>query len=473
MPGPARATVQEEHSRPPQRIGLVLAVVMVGTFLAPLDASIVNVALPAISKELAVPLTMVQWVATGYLITTATLTITMGRLGDVWGLRKVYVLGFAVFGLGSLACAFSPTFWILVAARVFQAVGASMIFAVGPALVAVTVPPQRRGWALGLVSLAVALGLTLGPPLGGLLTGLFGWPAIFLVNVPLSIAVGVLAWFALPTDEPIPADFDLLGAALAGAMLLSMLFGLTTAEQLATSWPLVVAAAAATVGFGALFARHERRARDPMVDMDLLLSGPFGVPAAAALLAYVPLAAVVFLMPFYFTGVRGLSEQATGLSLMITPVAMAALSPVFGRLSDSWGSRGLATSGMLVVAAGTTWLSFVQESTAMWFILGGLFLAGLGIAMFQTPNTSAILGATPRDRMGVGSAIVGEARSIGQAVGIAMAATVLGLAAAPLGAGTVLQGSEATAFVGAMAWALRVSTVVAIAGAALSWRRTG
>jgi MFS family permease len=174
------------------RAGAVLFVLMVGTFLAPLDASIVNIALPSIASELNQTVSAVGWVATAYLLTNAALLLSMGRLGDVWGLRRVYVSGMLLFGGGSALCAASSSLGMLVAARVVQAVGASMLFAAGPALVTRAFPAERRGAALGMISLSVSAGLLVGPSLGSLLVGTFGWPAIFIVNVPLSIVVAAI-----------------------------------------------------------------------------------------------------------------------------------------------------------------------------------------------------------------------------------------------------------------------------------------
>ncbi len=468
--GPSGSAGPPSEAKPVD-IRLVMTVVMIGTFLAPLDGSIVNVALPKISEQLGVSLTSVQWVATAYLLTNAMLVLTMGRLGDLWGLKRVYATGFLIFGLGSMSCALAPTLGWLVAARVAQAVGASMIFAIGPAIVAAAVPPQRRGWALGLVALAVALGLTVGPPLGGLLTTNFGWGSIFLINVPLAAIVAPLSLWVLPKDSPRAAHFDALGAILVGSSLLAFLWGLSVADRLSSTWPWVIVATVVAVLLAVALVRHELRLEDPMLDMRLLGSPRFGLPVLAAFLAYTSLSSAIFAMPFYLTQVRGLSEQNAGLILTALPLAMAVLSPVFGRLSDSWGSRGLTTGGMLVLASGMAVLALSGMDASYALIASGLFVAGLGIAMFQTPNTSEILGETPRERLGVGSAIVGEARTVGQSVGIALAAAVLGFAALPGGATGQLSPAEGTAFVDAMSVAFWGAAGLAVVGALLSWGR--
>ena len=349
-----------------------------------------------------------------------------------------------------------------------------MIFAIGPAIVTATVPPQRRGWALGLVSLAVALGLTLGPPLGGFLTTQFGWASIFLINVPLAAIVAPLALRVLPKDCPALHELRRAGGRSRRGIAASRCsWRCPWPTGFATTWPLIVTALVTGIVLAVLLVVHERRRADPMIDMHLLGSRGFGLPVLAALLAFTALSSAIFAMPFYLTQVRGLQEQDAGIVLTSLPLAMALLSPVFGRLSDSWGSRGLATGGMLVLAAGMGVLSFAGLAMPIPVIAAGLFVAGLGIAMFQSPNTSEILGATPRDRLGVGSAIVGEARTVGQSVGIAMAAAVLGFAAVPVTSAAPLTRSEALAFANAMGVAFWAAAGIAAIGALLSWRSSG
>ncbi len=450
----------------------VLTVLVVGTVLAPLDSSIVNIALPAIGAHYGETMAAVGWVATAYLLTTATLLLSMGRLGDVWGLRRLYVAGLLIFGAGSLACALSGSIETLVASRVFQAVGAAMIFAAGPALVARTFPPNRRGWALGYVSLAVSVGLTLGPSLGGLLVGTFGWPSIFLINVPLTVAVAAMAWRLLPDECPRGESFDLFGAVLGGGALLLLLLGLSSAETGSVIAPAVIAPIAAAAVFFGTFLWWERRASAPMVDLRLFESRAFSAGLAAATVAYLALFSATFTLPFYLLRVLGLDARVAGLVLTVTPLAMAALAPVAGRASDRRGSRGLATGGMVTLAVGLLAASFLGTASTVWAVGAVLVIIGSGMAVFQTPNTAAILRATPRHNAGVGSAFVAEARNVGMALGIALTAAILG---AHLGAGGLPEGSgqlpTATAALlsEGMSVALKVGAALAACGAVLSW----
>lgn len=456
----------------PQRPTAVLVVLVIGTFLAPLDSSIVNIALPSIAAEFSQTLAAVSWVTSAYLLTSAALLLSMGRLGDTWGLRRLYVWGLLAFGAGSLACAFAGSLQALVAARVFQAVGASMLFAAGPALVARTFPPNRRGWALGYISLAVSAGLTVGPALGGLLIGTFGWPSIFLINVPLTVVVAAIAWRLLPDECPRGERFDLPGAVLAGGALLLLLLGLSAVEQSGLFAADVWIAVVASIALGAAFIWWERRAPTPMVDLRLFASHEFSAGIGAATLAYLSLFAVTFTMPFYLVRILGLDPRSAGLVLTVTPLAMAVFAPFAGRTSDRIGSRSLATGGLSVLAVGLLVLSFLPTSVHIGLVVAGLLVVGSGMALFQSPNTSAVLRATPRARAGVGSAFVAEARNVGMAVGIALTAAIVGYfvgaAGIPAGEGSVAP-DVAARFVHGMSVALRVGAVISLVAAALSW----
>ncbi len=453
---------------------LVLVSIMAGTFMAPLDSSIVNIALPAVSADLGARLTAVGWVASIYLLTNAALILTMGRVGDIWGLRRLYVSGFLVFGVGSLASALAPTLAWLVAARALQAVGAAAMFAAGPAIVAETFPSERRGRALGLVGLSVSVGLMAGPILGGFLVGRFGWPSIFLINVPLSVAGALFAWRVIPDDVPRDEPIDVPGALLSGGALLSLLYGLSEGDRLGWDSPVILAAFAGAAALGVAFVTLERRIEHPMLDLRLFDRWAFSAGALSAVLAYLAMFSVSFLMPFYLLRAKDVGEQTAGLIMSAAPVALALLAPLAGRLSDRWGAQGLSTGGLVGVAAALFGLSRLEPGTGIWMVVALLLLQGAGSAFFQSPNTSAILGATPANRRGVGSAVVGEARNVGMVLGIAVSgALVASQLADPdlLTSAVTLDAEQARRVVGGISVAFRAAAGFALVGAVVSWSR--
>jgi EmrB/QacA subfamily drug resistance transporter len=452
----------------------VIILLMAGTFLAPLDSSIVNIALPAIAEHFDATLTAVSWVATAYLLTNASLVLTMGRLGDIQGLKKVYMAGFAVFAVGSLVCALAWSLPALIAARVVQAVGASMMFATGPALVTRTFAPNRRGWALGWLSLSVSAGLILGPVLGGFLLSAFGWQSIFLINIPLAVAVIVAARRMLPDDCPEPEPFDIWGAITAGAALSALLLGMSQIDSQGLGSGFVLGAFATSIVLAALFIWIESRTSHPMVDLTLFRSKRFAAGIAAPVLTYMALFAVTFTMPFYLLSARGIEPAIAGLILTSTAAAMAIFAPLAGRLSDRVGSRGLATVGLVWMSISLAAMSFLQTDTSLWVVVALLFSLGVGVSSFMTPNSAAVLRATPRARVGVGSALIGEARSVGMALGIGVTAAVIasGLAGADLLDSTgALSPADAELFVSAMGPAFMVAAAISLVAAAISWAR--
>jgi EmrB/QacA subfamily drug resistance transporter len=450
----------------------VLAALVVGTILAPLDSSIVNIALPSIAAHFGERLSAVGWVTTAYLLTTASLLLSMGRLGDVWGLRRLYVAGLLIFGLGSFSSALSPSLAWLIASRVFQAVGSSMLFAAGPALVTRAFPPEKRGWALGYIALAVSLGLTAGPALGGFMVGTFGWPSIFVINIPLSVIVAAISWRLLPDECPDAQPFDAPGAVLAAAALLAILFGMGEADRSGFLSVDVLAPLAAGVVLALVFVWWERRTTSPMVDLALFRIRAFSAGIGAATLAYLALFSVTFTMPFYLTRIQGFDTRFAGLLLTTTPLVMALVAPAAGRLSDRKGSRALATAGISLLAAGLAGGSLLRAGGPPSAVVATLLAVGAGMAMFQTPNTASVLRATPRTRAGVGSAFVAEARNVGMALGVALAAALVGGAVGGAGLPVVdgaMPPDVAAAFMRGMARALRAGAIIAALGAALSW----
>jgi EmrB/QacA subfamily drug resistance transporter len=405
----------------------VLAVVMVGTFMGPLDGSVVNIALPTLTRHFAVDITTVEWVVVAYLLIVSTFLLTFGRIGDIVGLKPVYVAGFSVFILGSAACALAWNIWALVAFRAVQAVGAGMLFAVGPAIVTQTFPPTERGTALGLVGISVSAGLAVGPTLGGLLIAAGGWRLVFLINIPIGIAASVLALRMLHTEKPTAQRFDPYGAALSFLALFPLLLALSKGEAWGWSSPAVIGLFVLAVLGGVSFVYAESRVSQPILDLSLFRIRMFSISTSTALASYVVMSSVIFLMPFYFMDVKGYTVAHAGLLLTPIPAAMALFGPLSGALSDRIGSRFLSTTGLLVSTVGAVGLTRLGEDTTPVGILLRLLLVGVGMALFQSPNSSALMGSVPRARLGIASGMVAMARNVGMSLGVSLAAGVLAI----------------------------------------------
>jgi EmrB/QacA subfamily drug resistance transporter len=409
----------------------VFAAVALGTFMATLDSSIVNVALPTLARTFGASVTQIEWVALGYVLTITALLLPFGRLGDALGRRRVFLAGLALFTLGSLACAFAVSSATLILARVAQGVGASMVSANSVALITAAFPPERRGRALGMVGATVGLGLTIGPPLGGLLLSTLGWASIFLVNLPIGVFALLYARAELPADAPTgprPA-FDFAGAICALAFLVALTLFLSRGATWGFAAPATLACAVAVPLALFAFVVVERRAPEPLVDLSFFGDASFRVPMLALLASFVALFAAVFLVPFYLERIVGLTPDRVGRVLVVIPLLLLAVSPVSGALSDRLGSRTLALAGLATTTVGLLLLGLMlgqasRRPLPALAIACGLLVIGLGQGLFQPPNSSAAMGSVPPARLGLAAGLLATMRNLGTLFGIGLAAAV-------------------------------------------------
>lgn len=402
-----------------------LAAIAVGSFMAPLNGSITNIALPSITAFFSVSLVTAEWVIMSYLLVISSLLLTYGRLGDMIGHKPVYVGGFAGFTVGAFLCGVAPSIEALIAFRVLQGLGAGMMFAIGPAIVTSSFPPQERGKALGLLGMVVAVALATGPALGGFLVGLFGWRAVFLINLPIGVfgtfwALRTLRWSREQTKQ----NFDFLGAGLFSFGLTVLLLILSQGENWGWRSPQILIPLAAALVSLALFIRVELRVPDPMLDLSLFKIRLFSAANVSALINFMAQSAVYFLFPFYLLDMRLLAPQHAGMIIMVSPLVIFVVAPVAGSLSDRIGSRLLSSTGMGLVAVSLFLLSRVQLDTPVLFMAAAFAFLGLGAGLFQAPNNSAIMGSVPRRRLGIASGMLATMRNVGMVLGIAVAGAV-------------------------------------------------
>jgi EmrB/QacA subfamily drug resistance transporter len=419
---------------------LVLSAVAMGIFLATIDGSIVNVALPTLSAALGADFATVQWVVLSYLLTITTLLAVVGRLADMYGRKRLYNSGFVVFTVGSLLCGLSPSVGWLIGFRVLQGIGAALILALGLALVTEAFPPQERGRALGIAGSIVSIGIVTGPTLGGVIIENLSWHWIFFVNVPIGILGTYLVWRNIPATRPPGGQaFDFGGAATLCLGLLGILLGLTTGQQEGFTSPQALGLFVFGIFFLLALLYIQRRHPQPIIDPVLFRNRLFTVNLVTGLLVFVGLGSGV-LIPFYLETVLGYSVQQVGLLLAVVPIALGIVSPISGVLSDRVGSRPISVLGLAVTLLGYLALSTLStETTAVGFMLRYV-LVGVGVGLFQSPNNSAMMGTAPRERLGVASGLLAMTRNLGQTVGIAVlgalwAALVFGAAGGPVAGG--------------------------------------
>jgi len=405
----------------------VFSLVGVSIFMSTLDSSIVNVALPYIMEDLASDVKTVQWVVVVYLLTVSSLLLTFGRLSDTRGRRMVYVAGFLVFTLGSLLCANAMTACFLVGARMVQGIGASMLMACSPALVVDAFAPKERGRALGLVGAVVAAGLTLGPLAGGAILACFSWRVIFYINVPigmLAVAAGIFVLRGLPGGSGSREPLDKAGSLLLVIMLSCLIVPLARASD----WGLFSVKSGLCLLAGMLcavgFVYNEKHAAFPLFDLDLLKIRLFTLPLIAAAMLFACLFVLVFMMPFFLTYPCGFSASRTGVIMIVPFLFLLVISPVSGMLADRLGSRLLCSTGMMLMGLSLFFLVFLRPDMGVLAIVWRIALAGIGTALFVSPNNTAIMGSVPIHQRGITSGAIATARNLGMVSGVALAGAV-------------------------------------------------
>lgn len=398
----------------------VMAAVSMGVFLATIDGSIVNVALPTLVRAFETEFAVVQWVVLAYLLAVTTLMLSVGRLGDMLGKKPLYAAGYVIFTLGSALCGLSPSVYWLIGFRIVQAVGAAMMMALGTAIVTEAFPPSERGKALGITGSMVSIGIVVGPVLGGLLIGALSWRWIFFVNLPIGIVGTGMVLRFVPAFKPAGRQrFDLAGALTLFAGLMALLLALTLGQQMGFTASPVLALFATSFICLVVFVTIERRVRFPMIDLGLFRNRLFSVNLITAFMIFISLAGTIILMPFYLENVLGYETRSVGFLLAIVPIAVGITAPISGTLSDRFGTRPITVLGLAVLLLGFIAVSTLSlETTALGYVLRFLPI-GIGIGVFQSPNNSAVMGAVPRERLGIASGLLAITRTLGQSAGIA------------------------------------------------------
>lgn len=400
------------NSPPEAHRGAILVVVCTALFLMPFMSSSVAVALPAIGREFSASAVELGLVATIYVVAIAIFLLTMGRISDIHGRRRLFLWGVTVFTLASLLICFSHSIEMVIGLRFLQGMGTAMINACTLAMVVAAFPDHERGRVLGISVASVYVGISLGPVLGGFLVTAFGWRSIFMLGVPLGGLCYYLAATRITheTKEAAGEPFDWLGSAIYVAAIASLTWGGASL----TKHPWAIPAVLAGILFAITFVVVECRTAHPLLDMNLLFRNRvFAFSNLAALINYASTFGVTFYLSLYLQEVKGLSPRNAGLVLMVQPIIQACLSPLGGRLADRFSAGLVATVGMALCAVGLGLSATIGAATALTGIMGVLVFLGLGFAFFSSPNTSVIMGSVERRHLGVASAMTGTMRTLG------------------------------------------------------------
>jgi EmrB/QacA subfamily drug resistance transporter len=399
-----------------------LLVFTLSSFLTPYMGSSVSIALPVMGNHFAIDAVLLSWVETAYLLTAAMFLVPFGRLADIHGRRKIYIIGISIYTLFSFLCGISDSATSMILSRIFQGVGSAMIFGTGIAILTSVFPANERGAVLGINVAAVYAGLSAGPFIGGLLTEHLGWRSVFLSNVPAGLLIIVVVFWKLKGEwaEAKGERFDLAGSIVYGASLVPIMYGFSLLPELTGVWLLIIG----IVGI-VLFVRWELRVDHPVLNMKLLKENRvFRYSSIAALLNYAATFAITFLLSLYLQYIRGYGAEAAGIILVSRPIVMAVTSPIAGRMSDKIEPGVLASIGMAFVVVGLIMLVFVNQATTAGFLIPILIVLGLGFGLFSSPNTNAIMGSVERRFYGVASGSVGTMRLLGQMFSMGIATLI-------------------------------------------------
>lgn len=405
---------------------LILLNVVMMTFMATLDSSIVNVALPMMAEKLSVSTEAIAWVVTAYLIVIATTILIFGKLGDIIGKIRVFKYGIAIFTIGSLMCGLANSFTVLVMARIIQAVGAAGAMATNQGIITQVFPRNERGRALGMAGTSVALGSLVGPPLGGFIVSVLSWKYIFLINIPIGIFALIMGARVLPAIEKFTKEkFDIKGALLIIIVILTLFGSLIRGEDLGYTKPIIITGLVIAALSMIMFIKIEKRMSEPLLQLEIFKNMLFSLSLLCAFISFVAISCSNIIQPFYLQNVMNLSPAVTGLILMAFPMILAIVAPISGYLSDIIGSEILTFLGLTLTSVGLFLMSTLNQHSSILTLVTFVIIMSIGNGLFQSPNTSLIMSTVTTNRLGIAGSVNALVRNLGMVFGISMATTLL------------------------------------------------
>lgn len=404
----------------------ILFIVLMTTFMATLDSSIVNVALPVMAKSLNVTSAGIQLVVTSYLIIISATILVFGRLGDMLGKTKVFKFGIALFTLGSLFCGVTSSLPILILARVIQAIGAAGTMANSQGIITQVFPANERGKALGITGTFVALGALVGPALGGFIVDAFSWEYIFLINVPVGLITLFYGFKILPkANKKIKEKLDGVGALLFMFTIVPLFVAIGKGQEVGFAQPIVLLGFLMSVISFIAFIKQEKKLANPLLQLQIFENKLFSLSIFCGFLSFVAIFCSIIIQPFYLQDVMKLSPSTTGLVLMMYPLILAVVAPLSGHLSDKIGSEILTFIGLVITSVGLLLMSILNENSSIISMLIYITVMSIGNGLFQAPNNSLVMSTVPKNKLGIAGSVNALVRNLGMVCGIALSTTIL------------------------------------------------
>ena len=406
---------------PENRKWLTLFAVAFGLFMIMLDNTVVNVALPSIRKDLGISISELEWVVNGYALTFGVLLLTGGKLADMLGRRRIFMIGLVIFTASSFFCGFASSAGVLIVARVVQGTGAALMNPATLSIITATFPPRQRGTAIGIWAGVSAMALAFGPLVGGVITEHVNWSWVFYINVPIGILGLIAARVFIDESRDMGEQrLDPLGLVTSAAALFALTYGLIESNKRGWGDPLVLGCFAVAAVLFLAFFFVERRQRLPMLDLNLFRNRSFASANTVMLLIGLAMFGVFFFVSLYVQNVLRYSPVQAGATFLPMTMCIIFLAPIAGRLADKIGPRALMVPGLALVTVSLILFSIQDESSTFWTLLPALFIGGVGMAMSMAPTTTAAMHAVPVDKAGVGSAVINSMRQVGGSIGLAL-----------------------------------------------------
>ena len=404
-----------------------LGAVAFGLFMIMLDNTVVFVALSAIQSDLSISTSELEWVVNGYALTFAVLMLTGGKLADMFGRRRIFIIGLAIFTASSLACGLATGASMLIGARVVQGVGSALMNPATLSIITATFPPRQRGTAIGIWVGVSAMALAIGPLVGGILTEQINWSWIFFINVPVGIVAIIVARLVIDEsrDESKEQRLDLPGLISSGVGLFALTYGLIESNNYGWTSPRILVSFAVAAVALVLFVVLEHRQRVPMLDLSLFKNRTFAGANTVMLLVALAMFGVFFFNSLFLQRILHYSAIETGATFLPMTVLIVLIAPVAGKFSDRIGSRWLMGAGLVFLSASLISFSTLGIGSTFWDVLPGLLLGGVGMSLAMTPTTAAAMGSVPVDKAGVGSAVLNSMRQVGGSLGIALMGAIV------------------------------------------------
>ncbi|WP_010234132.1 MFS transporter [Clostridium arbusti] len=405
---------------------LILLTVVLMTFMCCLDTSIVNVALPVMSKKLNVTMGSIEWVITSYLIIISAMILIFGRLGDIKGKTKIFKFGIALFTIGSFLCGMTNSLLVLVLARIIQGVGAAATMSNSQGIITHVFPVNERGRALGISGTFVALGTMVGPPIGGIIVSAFSWEYIFLINVPIGVMTFIISMKIFPRANNILKEkLDARGSILFIIGIVSLFGSLVQGQNIGYKHPIIIIGFIIAIISLVSFIIMEKVVKIPLLELNIFKNNLFSLSIFCGFVSFIAISAVTIILPFYLQDVLKLSPAITGIFMMISPLILAVVSPVSGYLSDKIGSEFLTFLGLILMSIGFVFMATLNENSSLLIVAAFIAIMTVGNGMFQSPNNSLVMSTVAKNKLGIAGSVNALVRNLGMVLGVSLSTLIL------------------------------------------------